>query len=220
MSETKEKETTLGDPFARPLVLGHEQRLPPTGGPIRLANFLAAPRPTQTRFFERIARATSARHFASAVAECRATDTYHSPETFDRLAAVLGLKSARLRGVPFPEWDQRWRDRAYSDRLAEERGRRVDPDFDTDKARLLAIPGEEYVERLIGEDVPRSGMIHCPRPGHDERTPSCRVRDLHWHCFGCDQGGSIYDLAGELWGLDRQGAQFMEIHKRLVEVFG
>jgi hypothetical protein len=209
------------DPFHRPVILDGLVTLPmhEAHGPARLANFLAAPAATQRRFLERIARATAAQHFSDAMAECEATDFYPSAESVARYAEVLGLKSARLRGVPMPEWDVRWRDRAYYDRMAEERGRKLDPGFDAEKDRLSAIPAEEYVERLTGEDVPRSGMVHCPLPGHDERTPSCHVRDVYWRCYGCQKRGSIYDLAGELWGLQRHGPDFMEIHRRLVEVF-
>jgi CHC2 zinc finger len=122
---------------------------------------------------------------------------------------------------PKTRWGQRWRDRAYLHRLAEDRGL-PQSSFPLERDRLLAIPPPEYVTRLTDEE-PRARKICCPLPTHDERTPSFHVHDeaeRGWRCFGCQASGDIYTLAGMLWGLDRKGDDFKEIHRRLLEVFG
>ena len=42
-----------------------------------------------------------------------------------------------------------------------------------------------------------------------------------WYCFGaCRRGGSIYDFAGLLWGLDTKGREFLTLRARLAEKLG
>jgi DNA primase len=41
-----------------------------------------------------------------------------------------------------------------------------------------------------------------------------------WYCFGCGRGGDIYELAGELWGLRREGREFLELRDLLAKHFG
>jgi hypothetical protein len=64
------------------------------------------------------------------------------------------------------------------------------------------IPPPVYFRLLAGIDVPeRGGDVRCPLPDHDDQNPSCRVYpspDRGWVCFGCQRGGSIYDLASLL----------------------
>lgn len=53
----------------------------------------------------------------------------------------------------------------------------------------------------------------CPLPHHTESTPSFHVdeaRDV-WHCFGCGQGGDLFELARHLWGI----GEFYEVVSRL-----
>lgn len=87
---------------------------------------------------------------------------------------------------------------------------------------LLAIPPRVYVERLLGVEVPRSGFISCPL--HVDRTPSLKVYETPergWMCFSarCRRGGSIYDLAAALWGLDTHGKDFRELRHHLLQAF-
>jgi len=96
--------------------------------------------------------------------------------------------------------------RAYSV-AGEHQGRARDP--------LRAVPLSVAVEILTGESVPPSGMVRCPLPGHEDRSPSCHVGDGLFHCFGCSRGGSLYDLAAEIYGLEPRGAGFFEIRRRL-----
>jgi hypothetical protein len=84
---------------------------------------------------------------------------------------------------------------------------------------LLRIPPADYVHALTGQTVGRDRKISCPF--HDDRTPSLHVYDdpkQGWRCYGCDRGGSAYDLAGSLWGLDTRGSDFIELRARLTEL--
>lgn len=64
------------------------------------------------------------------------------------------------------------------------------------------VPPPVYFWLLAGIEVPeRGGDVRCPLPDHHERNPSCRVypsAERGWVCFGCQRGGSIYDLASLL----------------------
>jgi hypothetical protein len=85
---------------------------------------------------------------------------------------------------------------------------------------LDTIPPSEYVEALTGESVPHSGVIRCPLPGHDDRTPSFQVyRDpgRGWYCFGCHRGGSAIDLASYLTGIEPRGDGYQEIRRIIAE---
>lgn len=85
--------------------------------------------------------------------------------------------------------------------------------------RLTAIPPPVYVERLTGRPVPRSRKVRCPL--HDDRTPSLHAYPepgAGWYCFGCGRGGSIYDLAGLLWGVTPRGSDFLRLHDELIGV--
>ncbi len=71
---------------------------------------------------------------------------------------------------------------------------------------LLAIAPADYVGRLLGVAVPRSGKVPCPF--HEDRTPSLHVYDTPaegWCCFSArcadgsrPRGGTIYDPAAGL----------------------
>jgi len=87
-----------------------------------------------------------------------------------------------------------------------------------DSARdpLLNIAPAIYVQALTGQAVPRDRKISCPL--HEDRTPSLHVYpdpEHGWHCYGCNQGGTIYDLAAKLSGLDTRGSDFTELRARL-----
>jgi hypothetical protein len=92
------------------------------------------------------------------------------------------------------------------------------------------IPPPAYFRLLAGVDVPPDGGdVHCPLPDHDERNPSCRVYatpERGWVCFGCQRGGSIYDLASLLdhGPGGRRGAlrgeEFRRVRRRVRELLG
>jgi hypothetical protein len=91
---------------------------------------------------------------------------------------------------------------------------------------LGRIAPPRYFLALAGIEVPdRGGYVLCPL--HDERTPSCRVwpdPPEGWHCFGCNRGGSIYDLASLLdggpYGTALRGEDFKRVKQRVLERLG
>jgi CHC2 zinc finger len=82
------------------------------------------------------------------------------------------------------------------------------------------LPPALYVEQLTGVSVPRSGKIRCPF--HLDSTPSLHVyRDppRGWYCYGCRRGGSVYDFAALLWGVQTRGAAYKHLRVRLSAEF-
>jgi hypothetical protein len=92
------------------------------------------------------------------------------------------------------------------------------------------VPPPVYFRLLAAVEVPeRGGDVRCPLPDHNERHPSCRVYpnpERGWVCFGCQRGGSIYDLASLLErgpGGRRgalQGEEFKRVKRRVWELWG
>ncbi len=85
---------------------------------------------------------------------------------------------------------------------------------------LREIPPAEFIRALLGVEVPRSRKIPCPF--HKDDSPSLHVYETGeggWYCFGCGRGTSIYDFAAQLWGLGARGADFLEVRRRLEEIF-
>jgi len=86
--------------------------------------------------------------------------------------------------------------------------------------QLLAIPGVEYARVLTALEPNREGKILCPF--HEDANPSLQLYDDGgFYCFGssCRRGGSIFDFAGHLWGIDPRGAAFLELRERLAIAF-
>ncbi|HEX4188588.1 MAG TPA: DNA-primase RepB domain-containing protein [Solirubrobacteraceae bacterium] len=85
---------------------------------------------------------------------------------------------------------------------------------------LLAIPAGEYVRVLAGLSPNRDGKVTCPF--HQDTTPSLHIyADGGFYCFGsgCRAGGSIFDFAARLWGIQPRGAGFLELRERLAHTF-
>lgn len=57
----------------------------------------------------------------------------------------------------------------------------------------------EEVARMYGFEPNRNHFIRCPF--HDERTASLSIKGNHWHCFGCNEGGSVIDFVMKLCNL-------------------
>jgi DNA primase len=56
---------------------------------------------------------------------------------------------------------------------------------------------------------------------HEDRTPSLHCYpDGTFCCFGCRTGGTIYDFAGALWGIETKGYAFVALRARLGEELG
>ena len=80
-----------------------------------------------------------------------------------------------------------------------------------------------YFRELAGVERDLGGKVCCPLPDHDDPDPSCHVYEepaQGWYCYGCGRGGDIYELAGALWGLRREGRQFIELRGLLQKRFG
>jgi hypothetical protein len=94
------------------------------------------------------------------------------------------------------------------------------PERDTRGDPLLAIEPAAYVANLLGTRPGRDHKVHCPF--HPEERPSLHVYPSAargWTCFSCGRGGSIYDLAAGLWGVETRGQAFLELRARLIERF-
>jgi hypothetical protein len=86
--------------------------------------------------------------------------------------------------------------------------------------RLRRIPPAVYVTVLTGQALGRDGKVTCPF--HEDRTPSLHVyarAEQGWYCFGCGRGGSIYDLAAELYGVSARGRGFLRLRAVLQQRF-
>jgi hypothetical protein len=81
---------------------------------------------------------------------------------------------------------------------------------------LKTVPPHVYFEAVAGIVVPPKGWVSCPKPGHLDRRPSCKVTNTHWRCWSCGAGGSIIDFGAALYGLEPTGRGYWEIRDRLV----
>lgn len=92
---------------------------------------------------------------------------------------------------------------------------------ETRRDPLLAVPPAVYVKDLLGVRPGRNGKVRCPF--HDDDRPSLHVYPTGprgWCCFSCRRGGTIYDLAAGLWNLHTRGADFRELRRRLLAIYG
>ena len=81
--------------------------------------------------------------------------------------------------------------------------------FDTVKA---AVTPRMAAERY-GLPIQQSNMVCCPF--HDDRTPSMKLNEDYFYCFGCGASGDVIDLAARLFGLSGYDAA-----KKLAADFG
>ena len=56
------------------------------------------------------------------------------------------------------------------------------------------------IARFYGYEPNRAGFICCPF--HSEKTPSMKLYDRNFHCFGCGVNGSVIDFVGMLFNLE------------------
>lgn len=97
--------------------------------------------------------------------------------------------------------------------------RRVRPDVQSDDP-LQGISADHYYEALTGRPVTR-GNVTCAFPAHrdgQERSPSMRLYQNTFYCFGCCVGGSVFEFAAHLWGYRTpvRGAEFRDLRERLM----
>lgn len=69
------------------------------------------------------------------------------------------------------------------------------------------------VARFYGLEINRAGMACCPF--HDDKTPSLKVYDDHFYCFGCGATGDCTGFVAKLFGL-RQ----IDAARKISEDFG
>ncbi len=95
---------------------------------------------------------------------------------------------------------------------------RVGGGYEDVDRQLRSIATPDYIARLTGRELNREGKIACPF--HADRNPSLQAYlDGSWACFGCGKGGTIYDFAGYLFGLQTKGPAFLALRERLAETF-
>lgn len=112
------------------------------------------------------------------------------------------------RLAPAVRWDDTWRRRARRPLRSVE----SDP-----RLALAALDLRNEWERLTGEEVPTHGMVACPVPEHEDRHPSCSVREIRWRCFSCGANGTVIDLAAVVFDIEPYGRGFFELRERLLE---
>ena len=59
---------------------------------------------------------------------------------------------------------------------------------------LVSVPA---VARYYGIDVRRGNMCLCPF--HNERTPSMKLYEKNYYCFGCKAHGDVINLVQEIF---------------------
>ncbi len=83
---------------------------------------------------------------------------------------------------------------------------------------LLSIPPRAYIADLLDRAPGRDGKVQCPF--HTDEHASLHAYPTGtrgWFCFSCRRGGTIYDLAASVWGLQTRGRDFVEIRGRLLD---
>ncbi|MBA3508477.1 MAG: hypothetical protein H0T19_00100 [Thermoleophilaceae bacterium] len=130
-----------------------------------------------------------------------------APVTIDSATGELHDPDVVAGELPDPDYlPRRLRDN-------DNRSRRPGPD------PLLDVAPPVYVEALTGLRPGRDGKIACPF--HADDSPSLHVyRDAAagWYCYGCHQGGSIYDLAAQLWDRELRGREFLLLRRDLEDL--
>jgi hypothetical protein len=116
------------------------------------------------------------------------------------LAAIVGGLPAPRRGP-----------------AAQRRGER-----DTGGDPLLALEPAFYVSALLGVQAEPNRKVSCPF--HVDEDPSLHVYPTAaegWSCFSCQRGGTVYDLAAQLWDMGTRKQAFLKLRARLHEqLFG
>ena len=66
------------------------------------------------------------------------------------------------------------------------------------EAVKAAVPVRAAAERY-GLEVNFAGMIRCPF--HEDHTPSMKLYEDHFYCFGCGKHGDVISLVAELFAI-------------------
>ena len=81
--------------------------------------------------------------------------------------------------------------------------------FESVKAAATVRQAAEY----YGLEVNRGNMVCCPF--HNDRTPSMKLNEDYFYCFGCGAHGDVIDLVARLFNLSSYDAA-----KKLAYDFG
>lgn len=65
--------------------------------------------------------------------------------------------------------------------------------------QIKELVGVPSAARYYGLEVNKSSMAVCPF--HNERTPSCKLYERNYYCFGCQAHGDVISLVQNLFGL-------------------
>ena len=76
----------------------------------------------------------------------------------------------------------------------------------------MAVSVKEAAE-YYGLEVKRGSMVCCPF--HNDRTPSMKLNERYFYCFGCGVTGDVIDLVARLFGLNSY-----EAAQKLAQDFG
>ena len=76
----------------------------------------------------------------------------------------------------------------------------------------MAVSVKEAAE-YYGLEVNRGNMVCCPF--HNDRTPSMKLNEDYFYCFGCGATGDVIDFAAKLFNLSSY-----EAAKKLAADFG
>ena len=76
----------------------------------------------------------------------------------------------------------------------------------------MAVSVKEAAE-YYGLEVKRGSMVCCPF--HNDRTPSMKLNEDYFYCFGCGATGDVIDLVAKLFNLSSYDAA-----KKLADDFG
>ena len=81
--------------------------------------------------------------------------------------------------------------------------------FQTIKAAVTV----KQAAALYGLPVTPNGMVCCPF--HEDHTPSMKLNDTYYYCFGCGATGDVIDLTARLFDLSS-----LQAARKLVQDFG
>ena len=81
--------------------------------------------------------------------------------------------------------------------------------FDTLKSRVTVPQAAAH----YGVKVDRSGMYCCPF--HPDKTPSMKINETYYYCFGCHSTGDVIDFTARLFDLS-----LLEAAHKLAADFG
>ena len=81
--------------------------------------------------------------------------------------------------------------------------------FQTIKAAITV----KQTAALYGLPVTPNGMVCCPF--HEDHTPSMKLNDTYYYCFGCGATGDVIDLTAHLFDLSS-----LQAARKLAQDFG